>query len=68
MLFTIISADPSSAPVGVNPECGLLKVGTDSLGNIANIIVCALSMVFVVGLVVASSKRKAAVGEFPLYP
>lgn len=63
--FTGASADPTSAPVGVNPECGILKAGANgSLGNIANIIVCALSIVFVAGLVVFSSRRKAAVGEF----
>ena len=63
-LLTGLSADQSSAPVGVNPECGILKAGSGgSLGNIANIIVCALSMFFVAGLVVFSSRRKAAVGE-----
>jgi len=63
--FTGSSADPASAPVGVNPECGILRAGHDgSLGNIANIIVCALSMLLVAALIVFSSRRKAAVGEF----
>jgi hypothetical protein len=62
-LLTGLSENQSAAPVGVNPECGILKAGTGgSLGNIANIIVCALSVFFVAGLVVFSSRRKAAVG------
>ena len=64
--FTGASANPTSAPISVNPECGILKAGADgSLGNIANTIVCVLSMVFVAGLVAFSSRRKSAVGEFP---
>jgi len=48
----------------VNPECGIEKAGVGgSLGNIANIIVCALSMVFVGLLISMSSRRKAAVGR-----
>jgi len=62
--FTGASADPLSAPVGVNPECGILKAGSSgSLGNIANIIICGLSMAFVSALIVFSSRRKAAVGR-----
>lgn len=38
----------------------------NSLGNIANIVVCALSMVFVGVLVWVTNKRKAAVGELLL--
>ncbi|KZP10789.1 hypothetical protein FIBSPDRAFT_757665 [Athelia psychrophila] len=61
------SASTSSAPVGVNPECGTLLAGSDhSLGNIANIIACALSMVFCAGLVVLAGRRKAAVGRTEL--
>ncbi|KZP03613.1 hypothetical protein FIBSPDRAFT_1015770 [Athelia psychrophila] len=66
-LFTGASASTSSAPVGVNPECGTLLAGSDhSLGNIANIIACALSMVFCAGLVVLAGRRKAAVGRTEL--
>ncbi|KIM78704.1 hypothetical protein PILCRDRAFT_582570 [Piloderma croceum F 1598] len=62
--FTSASADPKSAPVGVNPDCGILKAGSDgSLGNIANMIVCGLSMVFVLALIMFSGRRKAAVGR-----
>ncbi len=35
-----------------------------SLGNIANIGVCAVSMSVVGGLILGAQKRKAAVGEF----
>ncbi|KZP13307.1 hypothetical protein FIBSPDRAFT_897560 [Athelia psychrophila] len=61
------SASTSSAPAGVNPECGTLLAGSDhSLGNIANIIACALSMLFCAGLVVLAGQRKAAVGRTKL--
>ena len=67
--FSGVSANPKSAPVGVNPTCGILRVGSDgSLGNIANIIACALSMIFVAGLIVFASRRKAAVGECSRLP
>ncbi|KAI0938300.1 hypothetical protein AcV5_000008 [Taiwanofungus camphoratus] len=64
------SANASSAPVGVNPECGTLRVGYDkSIGNVANIIACGLSIIFVVALIVWTSRRKAAVGrvEFRIF-
>ncbi|KII91413.1 hypothetical protein PLICRDRAFT_105350 [Plicaturopsis crispa FD-325 SS-3] len=65
--LTGLSATAASAPVGVNPSCGILKAGqSGSLGNIANIIVCALSMVFVTGLIVLATRRKAAVGRIEL--
>ena len=58
------SANPKTAPVGVNQVCGIPFVGTDgSLANIANIIACGLSIIFVLYLVVVTSRRKAAVGE-----
>ncbi|KAL0955371.1 hypothetical protein HGRIS_001620 [Hohenbuehelia grisea] len=61
------SADPASAPVGINPVCGILKVGANgSLANIANIIACALSMVLILGLIFFTSRRKAAVGRVEL--
>lgn len=64
-LLTGLSANPATAPVGVNPECGIPLVQTNgSLGNIANIIVCGLSVIVVVALIVFSSRRKAAVGTF----
>ncbi|KIK65232.1 hypothetical protein GYMLUDRAFT_159949 [Collybiopsis luxurians FD-317 M1] len=75
-ILTGLSADPNSAPVGVNPVCGIPKVGTtisgphqsssNSLGNIANIVVCAVSMLFVLGLIWRAQRRKAAVGRVEL--
>ncbi|KAJ3716577.1 chitin synthase III catalytic subunit [Lentinula raphanica] len=62
-----VSSDATSAPVGVNPECGIPRVGSDgSVGNIANIVVCALSMIVVVGLIILTERRKAAVGRVEL--
>lgn len=62
-----LSADPKTAPVGVNPECGIALVGTNgSLANIANIIACGLSIFFVVYLIYATSIRRAAVGRVEL--
>ncbi|KAG6370871.1 chitin synthase III catalytic subunit [Boletus reticuloceps] len=66
-LLTGLSANPAMAPVGVNPECGIPLVQTDgSLGNVANIIACGLSVFVVVGLIVFSTRRKAAVGRSEL--
>ena len=54
---------PSSAPVGVNPSCGIPRLGQDgSLSNIANIAVCGLSLFLVSYLVFHCYRRKAAVG------
>ncbi|KAI8971337.1 chitin synthase III catalytic subunit [Trametes punicea] len=64
------SADPASAPIGVNPVCGIPLVNHDgSLANIANIIACALSMLLVLVLIFWTSRRRAAVGrvEFRLF-
>lgn len=71
-----VSADATSAPVGVNPTCGILRVGHDgSLANIANIIVCGLSITFTLLLILWTTRRRAAVGEsfspcfvFPVLP
>ncbi len=53
--------------VGVNPVCGIPRVGTDgSISNIAEIVVCALSMVFVGLLIFLTNRRKAAVGRVEL--
>ncbi|KAG1806974.1 chitin synthase III catalytic subunit [Suillus subaureus] len=62
-----LSANAASAPVGVNPECGIPKVNTDgSLGNIANIIACGLSFFVVGALIYFTGRRKAAVGRVEL--
>jgi len=59
-----LSADSSSAPVGVNPECGTLKVGSNgSVGNVANIVACAISMLVVIALITFATRRRAAVGR-----
>ncbi|KAI5121371.1 hypothetical protein M0805_001184 [Coniferiporia weirii] len=68
-----LSADQASAPVGVNPECGIPRVNHtnsfstgNSLGNIANIVVCGISIFFVAALIWWTSRRKAAVGRSEL--
>jgi hypothetical protein len=62
-----LSQNPASAPVGVNPECGIYKVNTNgSLGNIANIIACGLSIFVVGALIYLTGRRKAAVGRVEL--
>ncbi|KAG1843298.1 chitin synthase III catalytic subunit [Suillus subalutaceus] len=62
-----LSQNTASAPVGVNPECGIPKVNTDgSLGNIANIIACGLSFFVVCALIYFTGRRKAAVGRVEL--
>jgi hypothetical protein len=67
-LLTGLSKTTSSAPVGVNPGCGTLKAGSNgSLGNIANIIACGLSIIGIAGLIVLTTRRKAAVGELNIF-
>ncbi|KAJ7780181.1 chitin synthase III catalytic subunit [Mycena maculata] len=66
-VFTNASTPQVSAGMGVNPTCTIPRMGHDgSLGNIANIVVCALSMVFIGVLIWATNKRKAAVGRIEL--
>ncbi|KAI0695038.1 chitin synthase III catalytic subunit [Cytidiella melzeri] len=61
------SANPKIASVGINPECGIPFVAVQgSLANIANIIACGVSAIFIVYLVWATSRRKAAVGRVEL--
>jgi len=60
-----LSASSDTAPIGVNPTCGIERVGNGgSIGNIANVVACALSMAVVVHLFWVTSRRVAAVGEF----
>jgi hypothetical protein len=64
--LTGVSKDTNTAPVGIVPRCGIPRTGAGgSLGNIANIVVCALSFWLVVGLLFRCNRRKAAVGTFP---
>ncbi|KAJ7173464.1 chitin synthase III catalytic subunit-domain-containing protein [Mycena filopes] len=61
------SLPTAAAGLGVNPTCTIPRMGHDgSLGNIANIVVCALSMVFCAVLIWVTNKRKAAVGRIEL--
>lgn len=64
-VFSGLSVDQTSAPVGVNPVCGIQRLGHDgSQSNIANIVCCALSIIVTLGLVFLTGRRKAAVGQF----
>jgi hypothetical protein len=66
-LLTGLSNNSATAPVGINPSCGIPRIGTDGgIGNIANIIFCALSLAVVVGLFFLTERRKAAVGRVEL--
>ena len=59
-----LTAFENVAPVGINIECGIPRAtGGAHLGNVANVIVCGLSMFFVLFLAYRCSKRVAAVGE-----
>ena len=65
-----VSSSPSTAPVGINPTCSIPPIFAPStlahspvLGNIANIIVCALNFLFVLYLIYLASRRTAAVGR-----
>lgn len=49
--------------MGINPECGIPKAGEGgSLGNIANMIACGLSMIVIATLIFITTRRRAAVG------
>jgi len=62
-----LSIPSSSAPVGINPTCGIPLVGSDdSLSNIANIAACGVSLILVGYLVFHCHRRKAAVGRIEL--
>jgi hypothetical protein len=66
-VLTGVSADSASAPVGVNPTCGIPRSGHDgSLGNLPDVIVCSLSFFFILGFAVKCFKRTAAVGRLEL--
>jgi len=62
-----LSVNQSSAPVGVNPKCGIPRVGFDnSIGNIANILACGFSILVTLWLIIRCNQRKAAVGRIEL--
>lgn len=65
---TAFAAALSSFGSGVNPSCSIPRMaatgGADrSLGNIANIVVCGLSVLIAIGLAFAAGRRAAAVGR-----
>ncbi|XP_006464084.1 hypothetical protein AGABI2DRAFT_209131 [Agaricus bisporus var. bisporus H97] len=67
---TLQGSDPQSAPVGVNPRCGIPRAGHDgSISNIANIVACGVSILILLFLIYKSGRRKAAVGrvEFRIF-
>ncbi|KAF8703666.1 hypothetical protein AX14_014155 [Amanita brunnescens Koide BX004] len=62
--LTGVSNSTLSAPVGVNPHCGIPRVGYHgSIGNVANIALCGVSIIFVSWLIFLCNRRKAAVGR-----
>ncbi|KAI0341317.1 hypothetical protein BDW22DRAFT_1429993 [Trametopsis cervina] len=66
-VLTNVSANPRTAPVGINPECSIPPIAVDgSLANIANIIACGLSVFVIVFLIWRSGRRTAAVGRIEL--
>lgn len=65
--LTGLSADRPSAPVGINPKCGIPRLNHDgSISNVANIAVCGASVFFVALLIYLCNRRKAAVGRVEL--
>jgi len=65
--LTGLSIPSSSAPVGVNPSCGIPLLNQDgSISNVANIAACGVSIIFVIYLVLHCHRRKAAVGRTEL--
>lgn len=65
--LTGISSDPASAPVGINPQCGIQRLGHNgSISNVANIAVCGASIFFTAFLIYICNRRKAAVGRVEL--
>ncbi|KXN86845.1 Chitin synthase export chaperone [Leucoagaricus sp. SymC.cos] len=59
------SSQRPSAPVGINPECGIPKLhGTDgALSNIANNVLCGVGFLVTAALLWGCQKRIAAVGR-----
>lgn len=50
------------APVGIDIECGILRLVDGQLGNIANIIAIGISMFITLSLIFKVTRRVAAVG------
>lgn len=60
------SFDATTAPVGINPKCGIPRTGSGHPGNIANIVACAISILVTLWLIYRCNHRKAAVGRVEL--
>jgi len=60
------SFNAATAPVGINPKCGIPHTGNGSTGNIANILACAFSTLLTLWLIYRCNNRKAAVGRVEL--
>jgi len=58
--------DPTTAPVGINIDCGIPKAGNGQLGNIANMVVCGVSIIITAVLALHVGRRRAAVGRVEL--
>jgi len=63
--FTLPSS--ATAPVGIQPRCGIPRASNGRFGNIANIVVCVLSIISIVYLSQRANRRRAAVGKWPLF-
>ncbi|KAJ3576672.1 hypothetical protein NP233_g267 [Leucocoprinus birnbaumii] len=64
--FLGLGSQRPSAPVGVNPECGIYKLHTvegSSLSNIANNVLCGVGFIVTAFLLWGCQKRIAAVGR-----
>ncbi|KAF8583593.1 hypothetical protein K439DRAFT_1647190 [Ramaria rubella] len=59
---------PSIAPVGINSACGIPHFDSSvrHLGNIANVVLCGVSVFVVLLLIVVAWRRKAAVARIEL--
>lgn len=62
--FTLTPA--RRAPVGINPTCGIPLAGNGRFGNIADIITCACSVIFIIYLSQRINRRRAAVGRIEI--
>jgi len=63
---SLVPSDTTSTPIGINPVCGIARIGHGSVGNIANIVACAVCIIFMLAIVVFSHRRKAAVGRIEI--
>ncbi|KAG8812755.1 hypothetical protein FRC17_001839 [Serendipita sp. 399] len=58
--------NPSRAPVGITPRCGIPRAGGGRFGNIANVTTCAVSIIFTIYLSQRVGRRRAAVGRMEI--